>query len=81
MPSLSNDLIRSLNQIGVITLGCLKGSLGPLKVTWPVWHSNFRKCTKHGGKEEHFSSDDGRHKADLCLTAKQTFPKSQRVGS
>lgn len=80
MPSLSNDLIRRPDQIGVITLGCLKGSLGPLKVTWPVWHSIFTKCTKQGGKGEHFSSNDGRREAELCLTAKQTFPQRQAAG-
>lgn len=34
MPSLSNDPISGPNQIGVIMLGCLTGSQGPLKVTW-----------------------------------------------
>lgn len=77
MPSLSNDLIRRLNQIAVIALGCLTGLQGPLKVTWPVWHCNFRRYTKHDGKGERLSSNDGRHETDLCITAKQTFPQSR----
>lgn len=81
MPCLSNDLIRRRNQIAVIALGCLTSSQGPLKVTWPVWHCNFRKYTEHDGKGERLSSNYGRHEADLCITAKQTFPQSRADGS
>lgn len=77
MPSLSNDLIRRLNQIDVIALGCLTGSQGPLKVTWPAWHSNFRRYTERNG--ERLSPNDGRQQADLCLAAKQTSPQGRAV--